>query len=837
MFSLFRTIHYQIINHLYDAMRVSVVVWWLMLISFQSYAQVLINEGSNRNYLSIQDEDGEYPDWVELYNSSQDTVLLFNYSLTDKQSEPTRWTFPAVKLAPGEFKTVFCSGKDRKPVSNFVHVLNTGNFIPGTGWITHSFTTPFHWDGVSNLLINICSYCSTGYTSNSVFRQHETSFNSVLYYFEDGGDAACGHSMGTVSTHRPNVQINGFQIGNGTWQNSGTEYPAPYGNWYWGARHQILFRADELLAAGLTAGDLNSLAFEVVQSGSNTVYDYIEFHCKAVSEQELTTSFSSLNTQNYLHTNFKIDSDGEKVYLFTPQQIQANNLLINNKDLDQSVGLLPDGSSTATLFAGVTPGASNNASQAYSSYLLASTHSHPSGMYDAPIQVSLDNPNPAPSQLYYTLDGTEPGPTSLLYNGTPIEIYTSSVLKSRAYQEGFLPGPICVSSYLMGVHHATPVLSVVTSPNNLYGSAGIFDNWSEDWERTAYVEYFSEDENLIFSQRAGIQIDGGAGGSRSHPQHSFRVELDDGVLGEGPIYYPLIPNRPNRSKYSKFYLRNGSNQYLVLPYKDACQVQILGNETNTYYSAMRPVSVYINGNYFGLYELREKFDTEYFAVLEGADEDSIDILSQSYWYGGMLRATIGSVEPFWEDVTKINNLDPQTSDFMQRADSLVDIKWYIDYIIAENWIANNDWPYNNIKIYRSNTTQFKWRYCLIDVELSLAPNSWTDCYYDHFNLLYDQGNTHPYVGLWIRGMEHVPFKNYFINRYADVMNTSYQPERALEQESQFFNFTAVEMQNEYQRWGNAGDIPGEMNSFYNNHLTFRDQLSLRTDVVREQIRS
>ncbi len=206
-----------------------------------------------------------------------------------------------------------------------------------------------------------------------------------------------------------------------------------------------------------------------------------------------------------------------------------------------------------------------------------------------------------------------------------------------------MPSQNTVSSYLFGVSHTTPVVSVITDNQNLYGETGIFDNWWTDWEKTAYVEYFDSAQNLIFSQRTGMQIDGGWGGARYQPQHSFRLELDDGVLGDGPVDYPLIPDRPERTKYSKFYLRNGSNQYLVFPYKDACQVRMMGTGTNNYYSAWRPVSVYINGYYFGLYELREKFDAEYFETLEGADADETDLISVSAWYNYVLRAVEGSV--------------------------------------------------------------------------------------------------------------------------------------------------------------------------------------------------
>ncbi len=98
---------------------------------------------------------------------------------------------PVHSTFPGEFRIVFCSGKDRKPISGFVHVINTGTFNAVVGWNTHVLTTPFYWDGVSNLLINTCSYSSAGYTTNSVFNQTATTYLSTVFSFQDGGEGAC----------------------------------------------------------------------------------------------------------------------------------------------------------------------------------------------------------------------------------------------------------------------------------------------------------------------------------------------------------------------------------------------------------------------------------------------------------------------------------------------------------------------------------------------------------------------------------------------------------------------------------------------------------------------
>jgi hypothetical protein len=824
-------------GRIFAARRVLVLGIPLLFIHTCIFSQVLINEGTNKNYQNYPDEDGEYPDWIEIYNTGSDTIDLLNYSLTDKLNNPTKWTFPNVVLPPGEFKTIFCSGKDRKPITGFQQVVNTGTYNPVIGWNTHTLTNPFAWDGVSNILINTCSYSSAGYTVNSQFNQSATPFLSTVFSFADGSEAACYANYGTPVYLRPNMKINGFTIGTGTIQNSPYDYPAPYGNWYWGARNQILIPGSELTAAGMTAGEITSLAFDVADTYTGTVYDYIEIHMKLVSSGSVASSFVPVNPNNHLHTNFKISNTGETIALFSPEQVFLSYLFVNCENLDNSCGFLPDGSANLYYFDVSTPSGSNSTASNYTGYLTAPVIQIPSGFYDLPLQVSIIDQNTGPVSVYYTLDGSDPTTGSTLYTGSPLNVTTTTVLRARSFTSELLPSPIVSSTYFFNVNHTTPVLSVITDEANLYGSSGIFTNWWYDWERAAYVDYFDSAKQLIFSQKAGIQIDGGAGGSRSHPQHSFRVELDDGVLGDGPVYYPLIPNRPDRIKYGKIYLRNGSNQYLSYPYKDACQVEGMANETKNYYSAWRPVSVYINGSYFGLYELREKLNTEFFETLEEADPETMDILSLSYWYGGALRAVKGSTDSFFISYDAFLDLNTADTSFWTQADQYFDMEWYTDYIIGESWMGNVDWPWNNIRIYRSDKTGYRWRFCLIDLELAMDPGGWTNCYSDHILHMLSQSSSIPYINIWLKSMENQRFRNYFINRFADLMNTTYLPERLIAIENSFYNQTVTEMYNEYMRWGDPGNINQQMENFHNNHLVFQNQLLLRTAQVRNHIQS
>ena len=807
----------------------------LLLSCIPLNAQIVINEGSNRNFSTIADEDNEFKDWIELYNSGIDTMNLANYALTDDNTNPRKWIFPNFKIGPHQFKIIYCSSKDRKPISGFQPTLATNNYTPVVGWNTHTMVNPFYWDGSSNIVINICSYNANGYTTNSIFNQTATSFYSTVFSYVDNSADACVFSNGTPVQQRPNIKLNGRIIGTGIINNGQFDYPAPYGNWYWSARHQMLIRADELIAAGLSAGPINTLSFDVVSTDPATTYTYIDFSFSSTLADQITGTFTPLNTSLNLHTNFSLSSSGETVYLYNNNQNLISQLNVNCINTDNSKGCKQDGINDIVFFNSPTPIATNNNSQTYHQYLQPPVFSKPSGLYSGGFNVTMNNPNTMTSTIRYTLDGTDPSLNSSIYNGNSINIGSSKVLKARVFCDTMLTSPLKAASYLIAVNHTTPVLSVITDNNNLYGGSGIFDNWQTDWEKPAYAEYFNTDRSLIFSQPTAIQIDGGAGGSRSNPQHSFRLELDNSVLGGGSVNYPLFPDKPWRNKYSRLYLRNGSNQYLIYPYKDALGVKALCKETKNYYSTYRPVSVYINGAYFGLYELREKFDEEYFKEAENAD--SIELLSVSYWYGGILRSVIGSVDSFYTAYNRFNALDVTAADYWEQADKYFDMKYYNDYIIAETFIQNQDWPYNNIKIYRSNKTNFSYRFAVIDIELSLQPNGWTSATDNPIAFLYAQASGYPYSNIWLKSMQNPKFKNYFINRYADILNTSYLPSRLNAIEDSMYTEARPEMFKEYARWGDPNNITQQMNDFRGNHLTMQSEFSKRGKIVRDFIQS
>ncbi|HQO49419.1 MAG TPA: lamin tail domain-containing protein, partial [Bacteroidales bacterium] len=106
-------------KHLFST---AIVLSLLFFKSFTLSAQtVRINEVMSSNAAVLTDEDGDYPDWIELYNAGTSAINLEDYGLSDDEEEPFRWVFPDVSLQPNSFLVVFASGKNRKPLSGNLH--------------------------------------------------------------------------------------------------------------------------------------------------------------------------------------------------------------------------------------------------------------------------------------------------------------------------------------------------------------------------------------------------------------------------------------------------------------------------------------------------------------------------------------------------------------------------------------------------------------------------------------------------------------------------------------------------------------------------------------------
>ncbi len=815
-----------------------------------SKAQVILNEISNKNSGQILDEDNELQDWIEIYNPSVSACDLGNYYLSDDAGNPEKWKFPKYSMHSGNYLVVFASGKNRIVAPEDNHwespILADQTF----DYIVPTASTPANWNmpdfaasgwkqgkagfgyGVNNVSSVVPNGTMAIYVRKSFVLPSGFSYRDIALQldFDDGVVAY----LNGVEISRKNI------VGSTTWNSPAN---APHESVMKTGGKPELMVLDTAKVRSLLVTGKNVLAVEVhnyiANSNDLNLIPFLSFLISNSLSVFSKTPSSLITTPVInLHTDFKISSKGEEIFLFNKNTNSTESVWVKNLSAGWSLGRIADGSNTWGVFIQPTPAKANTTKSYSTEREQEPVFSVPEGFYPGKQSVSLTTSSET-AEIRYTLNGAEPVASSKLYSGVPVSVSVTGVLRAACFgKTGKLPGRSVANTYFINnTKHSIPVLSVITDSLNLYGSNGIFDNWQQEWDKPCYVEYFDANHQKQFEQFSGIQVDGGAGGSREKPQHSFRLEFDNGTYGSNVVDYALIPDRPDRKTYKSVYLRNGSNQWLTFQFKDAMECKMMANHTQNYYSACTPTVVYINGSYFGVYEMREKTNDEFFKENYNASIDtSFNLLSLSYYYNSILRALNGSVNVFYTDYNNFLKLNHTTSDYLKKADQILDLDYYTDYIVAQSWIADKDWPFNNIKIVKGDFSRNRWRFILQDLEWSLNPNGWTDSGFDHiaYMLSYDQNM--PYIRFWLELIKDPVYKKRFINRFADIMNSSYLPENTTSIAQSTYDASFSEMRGEYVLWGGGtSQATAQMTQYTNNLSVFKSELTNRSTTVRSSL--
>jgi hypothetical protein len=808
--------------------------------------QIVINEASNRNASQIVDDDGDYQDWFELYNAGSLAINLDGYTITDDTMELGKWEFPSLVLNPGNYLLVFASGKNRAPAYETDHWEFAVNEGVSWNYIIPNASTPADWmnpgfddsgwnsgeasigygDGDDST--SVPPGTISAYLRHSFFVSDVSILNDAILHI-DYDDGFAAYLNGNLIAQNGVAGFSAYDAA------SSIDHEAAMYAGY--APEQ--FDIDAATIDAYMVDGENVLAIEVhntnTYSSDLTVNPYLSI---AIADETVLWSldtpvwFSSYFTGTNLHTNFSIASEGERLILSDASGTWLDGILVDDLEADFSIGRKADGNDTIHIFPSATPGWSNNLSASYTGYAATPVITFPAGFYSGTI--SVDITAPPGNTIYYTLNGQIPTSSDALYSG-PVEITATTVLKARCYDDAgvLLPGKTITNTYFIDEDISIPVISITTNDENLYGSTGIYDNWWTDWKKPCYIEYFDSLHVNAFEQYAGIKIDGGAGGSRSLPQKSFRVEPDNSVYGDGLLHYPLIPRLWFVDAYERFYLRNGSNMWNVLPYKDAYMTRTTDGTLNEH-MAYHPIVVFLNGSYWGLYELRDKLDEQHFEHAHNIAPENLDLLSLSYWYGGVLRTLSGSDTGFYAMRDYLYYYPtPSDTDFFDIANQLLDVYQFTDYLIGETYLGNSDWPWNNIKIWRDRGGDNKWKYALIDVEWGLGYGAWTNAYTDMISYMFGYTyNIEPFYAL----NQNEKFRHYFINRYADLMNTTFLPDRMYDIEDTIYNLVEDELPRQWETWG-SGSLAYQYSLFNDYRFGLLDDLLIRSKHVRNHLES
>lgn len=763
-------------------------------------AQLVINEIQTTNLSTIADEDDEFSDWFELYNAGSAPVALGTISVSDRFPAAEPWYLPDMNLNPGQHLLIFASGKNRYPsvtgIDHFevpVFPWNYWTYIvptsqPASNWNEPGFNDAA-WSGGNGGFgfadgddQTEISWPATSVFARTTFTLSDADEVELMLLTADYDDAFICYLNG-VEIARANIGQPG----------SNTPFDATATEGHEANGYQNLpvdnFLIDPEVFESLLLNGENVLAVQVHnvdQLSSDLTGNFLLTFGMSDNDIQTTEAPEWLNLDiTEAHTNFGL-SQGETLYMTNAAGEILDSLSIPAMQSDHVFRRTTDGADTWCFSSEPTPDEENDG-LCFSQYASRPHFSAESGVYPAGVFLILSADNPE-AEIRYTTDGSVPTENSTLYD-LPLIISGTAVVSARAFSNSALPSMVEKNTYLIEEYEVDlPIISVSTDPANLWDPVtGIhvfgpedYDPWYphfganfwEDWERLAYVEYFDTAHVKRMEGPVGIKIHGGW--SRGNEQKSLRIQAK-GKYGMEEMHYPLIPDKPYITSFKGFNLRNGGNAYADYRFHEAL-IERTTRETHTDYMAYSPAIVFLNGEYWGYMEIRENLDQHYIANNHEIGADDATVVSANYLGFNVIN---GNPDSFFSLHEYATQNDPEGEDYLDVIASQLDIENYVDYIIAQTYWANGDWSngwQNNTKLWHDDRPGGKWRFMLMDMDfgMGLAGASPADNYIQTAGdeaYLTDQ--------LFGAVIQNETFRNYFINRYADLINTEFQIEKII----------------------------------------------------------
>ena len=687
---------------------------------------LLINEVCPNPRLGIPDVDGEIVDWLELRNTTNEPISLQGYFLSDKEHKPTKWRFPEhAVIPPNGYYLVYCSGKD-KPQEN----------------------------GVPHTNFSISAAGETLLLSNR--DGHLLDRVAVKKLPED-------HSLG--------------RNGAGDWESFAVASPG-YSNDPSGQN-----KADELLRACnpsgvyitevMTSNDVTAIGV------SATITDYVELYNAGSQRVDLSLYGLSdslnrprkwqfpqgaaidpgehkiilldgrpeLSSGYAYHANFRIArAGGESISFCDPTGRVLDRIPLPLIPTDHSYGRT-SGYAGFYYYDAPTPGTANGVG--YYGYAEPPAFSRWGGESAGAVQVGIAVPKD--TEVHYTLDGTLPTENAPRYQeGHLFDISRATVLRACAFDRSGLlqPSETITQTYLPGLYHAFPIVSLVADPSELWDpdrgmlTAGpdVDKSRGIPFKNTIYrmvkekltaspghVEIYDKMGSQLVSQGMEFSLQGQ--NSLDFPQKSFKVKAK---ARHDAKYFAakLFEDRPF-TEYKGFVLRISGNDSAWTRLIDGFQGRLIDrfNEktsapSTVIHQAWNPVVVYLNGTYWGHYNLRERVDRFFVAQHESlplGQADNMDILEASG------SVDYGSNKEYRALIAEVKALSPGKSEAdLQFILDHIDVNNYFDYMAFEMFFGNSD-P-GNIRFYKLKGEGQKWKWILYDLDYGLFDSGFNSPY-------------------------------------------------------------------------------------------------------------
>lgn len=432
------------------------------------------------------------------------------------------------------------------------------------------------------------------------------------------------------------------------------------------------------------------------------------------------------------------------------------------------------------------------------------TFSKKGGKYSQAIQLTLLNNSGG--KIFYTIDGTSPSTSSTLYK-KPLSIDKTTVVRAMI-EYGGQSGRVYTETYLINENTNFPIVSIAIKPNVLFDkTTGWFypgpnaeenhpfkgaNFWTKKEEKVN-VEIFESDGVQVFNSEVGLRLFGGM--SRGFPQKSLAIACRKDY-GASCIAHQIFPDK-KQDCFKHIVLRNSGSDWGKTHARDAIITGLL-DDVDVSKQAYRPALVFINGAYWGIYNIREKINRHYLAYEFGVDKDKIDLIEHKR------NIKVGGIKHYEALKKFIESNDLAIPDNYEYVKTQMDVDNFMIYQIVQIYIDNMDGG-GNIKFWRPQTEDGRWRWVLYDTDWGFGLHS-SKAYKNNTLELQTDANgpnwpNPPWSTFLLRNLlKNEDFRNAFVLKYSDFINTVFQPDNVIRQIDDKQKRLEPEIQRHIKRW-------------------------------------
>lgn len=420
-----------------------------------------------------------------------------------------------------------------------------------------------------------------------------------------------------------------------------------------------------------------------------------------------------------------------------------------------------------------------------------------------------------------------------------VNIYKGTVVKARAFKSGFIPSDVATATYFFTADGSNPydlpIISISTQEDYLfdyedgiYTAGKDFDDWrtafpNDDINDGRPANWFRGTEYPLSLEiieanatrsattvNAGFRLHGGF--SRARPRKTLRLYFKS-MYGSSTLGYPIFPSQ-TETEFKRILIRNSGQDESNTNLRDMVVQKVIEHmnfDTQDGY----PYVIFINGEYWGISNARERYDTKYFLLKYGIPENEIDLLEFDS------EVQEGSNQNYVDMMIYIGNNDVKNTNIYREIGKRMDVDNFIDFYISQIFVGNTDWPGNNVKYYRRQTTEYipdapygndgRWRWIVFDTDFAFG--RYDDVDHNTLAMVLDSTSTawpNPtWSTLLFRSlMKNAAFKKQFILRFSDMLNTGFLPQVSDSILSHFENLVASHMPDHTDRWRLRPNLSG-----------------------------